>query len=201
MSVVGLQRWFPLWALLSSAFAYARPEPFAAAGDAIVLLLGLVMFGMGMTLSGRDFMAVVSRPGVVVLGVSLQFLVMPLIGWLLASTAGLAGGLVAGVVLLGSCPGGTASNVMCYLARGDVALSIEDTGVGIAEEDREQIFERFRQVDGSDARQAGGLGLGLAITRPLVTLLGGKLEIESELNRGSTFTVCLPACPALNQDD
>ncbi len=80
-------------------------------------------------------------------------------------------------------------------------VAVEDTGVGIAEEDREQIFERFRQVDGSEARQAGGLGLGLAITRPLVGLLGGKLEVESELDRGSTFTVCLPACPAPIQDD
>lgn len=129
MNVVGLQRWFPLWALLGSAFAYVRPEPFAAAGPAIVPLLGLVMFGMGMTLSGSAFQAVVRRPGIVLLGVSLQFLLMPLTGWLLASAAGLASGLLAGVVLLGSCPGGTASNVMCYLARGDVALSITLTAV------------------------------------------------------------------------
>jgi len=129
MSVVGLQRWFPLWALLGCAFAYGWPEPFAGAGAAIVPLLGLVMFGMGMTLGSRDFLAVARRPGAVVLGVSLQFFLMPLIGWLLASTAGLAGGLVAGVVLLGSCPGGTASNVMCYLARGDVALSVTLTAV------------------------------------------------------------------------
>lgn len=129
MSVVGLQRWFPLWALLASACAYARPELFATAGPAIVPLLGLVMFGMGMTLSGSDFLAVVRKPAVVLLGVSLQFLLMPLTGWLLASTTGLTAGLVAGVVLLGSCPGGTASNVMCYLARGDVALSITLTAV------------------------------------------------------------------------
>jgi BASS family bile acid:Na+ symporter len=129
MNIVGLQRWFPLWALMGSALAYTRPDPFAAAGPAIVPLLGLVMFGMGMTLSGSEFMAVLRRPGIVVLGVSLQFLLMPLIGWLLANSAGLADGLVAGVVLLGSCPGGTASNVMCYLARGDVALSITLTAV------------------------------------------------------------------------
>jgi len=55
MSVVGLQRWFPLWALLGCAFAYRWPEPFAGAGAAIVPLLGLVMFGMGMTLGSRDF--------------------------------------------------------------------------------------------------------------------------------------------------
>jgi BASS family bile acid:Na+ symporter len=129
MSAAGLQRWFPFWALMGSGLAYLWPESFAAAEVAIVPLLGIVMFGMGMTLSGRDFMAVVRRPGIVALGVTLQFFVMPLTGWLLATAAGLAGGLVAGVVLLGSCPGGTASNVMCYLARGDVALSITLTAV------------------------------------------------------------------------
>lgn len=129
MSAVGLQRWFPFWALMGSALAYLWPDSFAAAKAAIVPLLGVVMFGMGMTLSGRDFMAVVRRPGIVALGVTLQFFMMPLTGWLLANAAGLAGGLVAGVVLLGSCPGGTASNVICYLARGDVALSITLTAV------------------------------------------------------------------------
>jgi len=129
MTVSGLQRWFPLWALLACVVAYARPVPFAAAGPAIVPLLGLVMFGMGMTLNGSDFLAVLRRPGLVLLGVGLQFLLMPLLGWLLAGGGGLSAGLAAGVVLLGSCPGGTASNVICYLARGDVALSITLTAV------------------------------------------------------------------------
>lgn len=128
-TVPGWQRWFPLWALLAGVLAYLRPAPFTVASPAIVPLLGLVMFGMGLTLRGRDFRAVLRRPGVVLLGVGLQFLLMPLLGWLLALGTGLSAGLAAGVILLGSCPGGTASNVMCYLARGDVALSITLTAV------------------------------------------------------------------------
>ena len=129
MSAAGWQRWFPLWALLASALAYVHPAPFASAGAAIVPLLALVMFGMGMTLTSADFLAVLRRPAVVLLGVGLQFLLMPLLAWLLAGGAALPPELAAGVVLLGSCPGGTASNVMCYLARGDVALSITLTAV------------------------------------------------------------------------
>ena len=63
------------------------------------------------------------------LGVGLQFLLMPLIGWILVQILGLSGLLAAGIILVGSCPGGTASNVICYLARGDVALSITLTAV------------------------------------------------------------------------
>lgn len=129
VSIVNLQRRFPLWALLGTVAAYAWPAPFAASQPAIVPLLGLVMFAMGMTVSGREFLVVVRRPVAVALGVGLQFLVMPLVGWLLANSAGLATGFVTGVMLLGSCPGGTASNVMCYLPRGDVALSITLTVV------------------------------------------------------------------------
>lgn len=115
---------FPLWAVLGAAAAYARPEPFAAMKPAIVPLLGVVMFGMGVTLTWANFAHVLRRPALVGLGMLLQFLLMPLIAWLLARGFGLAPYLAAGLVLVGSCPGGTASNVICYLARGDVALSI-----------------------------------------------------------------------------
>jgi BASS family bile acid:Na+ symporter len=129
MTVPGLQRWFPVAALLAAALAFRFPDIPATAGPAIVPLLGLVMFGMGITLTGQDFVRVLRRPVIVVLGVGLQFMVMPFLGWLLAGLAGLSAGLSAGVVLLGSCPGGTASNLICYLARGDVALSITLTAV------------------------------------------------------------------------
>jgi len=129
MQLTRLHRWFPVWAVLGAALAYWLPGTFVGAKSAIVPLLALVMFGMGITLRGSDFLVVLRRPRIVLLGVALQFLLMPLIGWVLAGVAGLSAGLVAGVVLLGSCPGGTASNVMCYLARGDVALSITLTAV------------------------------------------------------------------------
>jgi len=75
----------------------------------------------------------------------------------------------------------------------EVCIAIEDTGIGIAEEDMDTVFERFRQVDGSFTRRAEGTGLGLSITRLLVELHGGRLTVQSKLGEGSTFTVHLPA--------
>ena len=115
---------FPLWALGFAWMAYVEPGPFLALKGVIVYLLGLVMFGMGLTLTPRSFAAVLHRPTVVALGLALQFLVMPALGWALALAIGLPAQLLAGMVLVGASPGGTASNVICYLARGDVALSI-----------------------------------------------------------------------------
>ncbi len=120
---------FPLWALAGTVLAYLYPAWFADLKPAIVPLLGLVMFGMGMTLSGESFLLVLRRPLTVCLGVALQFLLMPLAGWLLTVVFQLPVQLAVGVILVGCSPGGTASNVICYLARGDVALSITLTAV------------------------------------------------------------------------
>jgi BASS family bile acid:Na+ symporter len=115
---------FPLWAVLFSVLAYWQPDLFVAARPAIVPLLGIVMFGMGMTLTWQDFALVLRKPGRIGLGVTLQYLVMPLAAWGIGLALGLSPALLAGLVLVGASPGGTASNVVCYLARGDVALSI-----------------------------------------------------------------------------
>ncbi len=120
---------FPVWALAACAAAWLWPAPFAALKPAIVPLLGVVMFGMGATLTAASFAEALRRPGTVALGVALQYLVMPAAGWVAATLAGLPPALAAGLILVGSCPGGTASNVICYLARGDVALSITLTAV------------------------------------------------------------------------
>ena len=87
------------------------------------------MFGMGMTLTPTDFLRVFKQPKLISLGITLQFLMMPLIAFLLSFILQLPVPLMAGLVLVGACPGGTASNVICYLARGDVALSITLTSV------------------------------------------------------------------------
>jgi BASS family bile acid:Na+ symporter len=129
MAITRITRLFPLWALLGSLLAWLQPDWFTPLKSAIVPLLGLVMFGMGITLTAQNFLTVLRRPMPVAIGVSLQFLLMPLAGWLLARVAGLSPQLTVGLILLGSCPGGTASNVICYLARGDVALSITLTAV------------------------------------------------------------------------
>jgi BASS family bile acid:Na+ symporter len=120
---------FPLWALLGVLMAWLVPDMLVPMKTAIVPLLGLVMFAMGVTLTGTDFMTVLRRPFPVALGVALQFLLMPLVAWGLAKLAGLPPQLAIGLILVGCSPGGTASNVICYLAKGDVALSITLTTV------------------------------------------------------------------------
>ena len=92
-------------------------------------LLMLVMFGMGLTLKLDDFTIVFKRPKDIVIGCVAQFTIMPLLAFFLGKAFGLEAGLMAGVILVGTCPGGTASNVMTYLSKGDVALSVGMTSV------------------------------------------------------------------------
>ncbi|AKB24730.1 Sodium-dependent transporter [Methanosarcina sp. MTP4] len=120
---------FPLWAVLLSVVAYFYPEYFAPHKGLIVPFLSLIMLGMGVTLSVDDFLAVLKKPSVVVLGTVMQYTLMPFFAWIICIMLNLPTELMAGVVLLGCCPGGTASNVICYLAKGDVALSIVLTSV------------------------------------------------------------------------
>lgn len=81
-----------------------------------------------------------------------------------------------------------------------VAFTVRDTGIGIPEDKRELIFEAFRQVDGSTSRTYGGTGLGLTITRSLAELLGGEVQLESVAEKGSAFTLFIPATPAGTED-
>ena len=92
-------------------------------------LLGVVMFGMGLTLNLKDFRIVFSRPKDVIVGCLAQFTIMPLLAWGLTRAFQLDESLALGVILVGCCPGGTASNVITYLAKGDLALSVGMTGV------------------------------------------------------------------------
>jgi len=122
-----MTRLFPLWALLLSFIAWWQPQLFVSTKSAILPLLALIMFAMGLTLQTKDFRRVVLRPLVVFLGMGLQFGLMPLLAWLIASLLQLDPMLAAGLILVGACSGGTASNVMTYLSGGDVALSITMT--------------------------------------------------------------------------
>lgn len=90
-------------------------------------LLGVVMFGMGLALRGRDFALVLSRPRDVFIGVAAQFTCMSVLAFVVSKALALPDEVALGVILVGSCPGGTASNVIAYLARGDVALSVTMT--------------------------------------------------------------------------
>ena len=92
-------------------------------------LLMTVMFGMGLTMKLSDFTVVFSRPKDVIIGCISQFLIMPLLAFLLGKLFGLDDELLVGVILVGTCPGGTASNVITYISDGDVALSVGMTSV------------------------------------------------------------------------
>lgn len=92
-------------------------------------LLMIIMFGMGLTMKPRDFAPVFTRPKDILIGCAAQFIIMPSLAFGLSRLFGLDPALTAGVVLVGTCPGGTASNVITYLSKGDVALSVGMTGV------------------------------------------------------------------------
>jgi signal transduction histidine kinase len=89
-------------------------------------------------------------------------------------------------------PAGGSVTVAAVRANGAYVLSVKDTGIGIAEEDQEKVFEEFRQVGNDGARKAEGTGLGLTLTRKLVELQGGSIRVESAVGKGSTFTFTLP---------
>ncbi len=120
---------FPLWALLISLIAFFVNAPFAALNNAIVPLLAAVMFMMGLTLTKDDVERILKDPKPILVGVVLQFLLMPVLALTFSKMLQLSNQLTIGMVLVGSCAGGTASNVVCYLAKGDVALSISMTMV------------------------------------------------------------------------
>ncbi len=120
-----IAHWMGALVLLAAVLAVLKPEPLMAIGTWVINpMLGLIMFGMGLTLSPRDFQVVFSRPKDVLTGCLAQFTVMPLMAWLLTKAFALPADLALGVILVGCCPGGTASNVITYLAKGDLALSV-----------------------------------------------------------------------------
>ncbi len=115
---------FPLWIVLGCVWAWLAPnhwkwfQPFITPG------LGVIMLGMGLTLRVGDFMMVLRMPRYVMVGVIAQFSIMPMAGWAIATAFGLESGLAIGLILVACCPGGTASNVICYLAKANVPLSV-----------------------------------------------------------------------------
>ena len=121
---------FPLWVLAASLAALAHPPLFTwFRGPLIPLGLGVIMLGMGLTLELEDFRRVVRRPLLVAVGVGLQYTVMPGLGWAIARLFDLPAPFAVGLILVACCPGGTASNVVTFLARADVPLSVTMTAV------------------------------------------------------------------------
>ena len=120
-----IAQWMGLLVLVVAAVAMFLPSSFVWIDTkAINPLLGVIMFGMGLTLSPNDFKIVLSRPKDILIGCLAQFTIMPLLAWLMTLAFSLPKELALGVILVGCCPGGTASNVITYLAKGDLALSV-----------------------------------------------------------------------------
>jgi len=123
-----ISRCFPLWVISCSLLSLYKPELFIwFSGSLITYGLAGIMLGMGLTLKLIDFNQVVKSPSWVLLGVLLQFTLMPFFGWLLGVIFELPPFFAVGLILVSCCPGGTASNVIVYLARANVALSVAMT--------------------------------------------------------------------------
>ncbi|MEO0414809.1 MAG: bile acid:sodium symporter family protein, partial [Verrucomicrobiota bacterium] len=119
---------FPIWILLCSVLALFQPQLFTWFDRPFIIYgLGVIMLGMGMTLTFADFIQVLKMPRAAVIGVICQFTIMPLLGWAVAYGFGLHKidpNLAVGLILVACCPGGTASNVVAFLAKANVALSV-----------------------------------------------------------------------------
>lgn len=122
-------RLFPLWALLIAIAAFLIPPTFKSILPWVTLLLGLIMFAMGVTLTPGDFRRVAREPAPVLAGLVLHYIIMPLAAFLIAKILGLSPQLAVGMILVGSVASGTSSTVMVYLAGGDVALSVTISAV------------------------------------------------------------------------
>ncbi|MDA0740232.1 MAG: bile acid:sodium symporter family protein [Nitrospirae bacterium] len=124
-----IQDGFVVWVLLGAAWGWFAPDVAASGKTWIPEALAAVMLGMGLTLTHQEVLNLRYSGRMLMVGVALQYLVMPLSAWMIAMALGLPKLLALGVILVGACPGGTASNVVAYLARGDVALSVGMTTV------------------------------------------------------------------------
>ena len=118
---------FPLWVIVFSIWAYFDSQTWTALQTFVIPLLSIVMFSMGLTLKTKDFYRIFKNFKIILLGIFLQFLLMPGIGYFLISIFDLETVIAIGILLVGTAPGGTASNVICYLAKGDITLSISLT--------------------------------------------------------------------------
>lgn len=124
-----IQKTFTLWVILFAGIALLAPDLFIWLKAYIPWLLGIIMLGMGMTMTVDDFKGVLQSPKAVFIGVVAQFVVMPGLAYLLCKMMNLPSEIAIGVILVGCCPGGTASNVITYMAKGNTALSVACTSV------------------------------------------------------------------------
>ncbi|MEN0642628.1 bile acid:sodium symporter family protein [Alkalicoccobacillus gibsonii] len=124
-----ISKYFALIVILVSIIAFLAPGGFTWIVPYITLLLGIIMFGMGLTMKASDFAIVAKKPIPVIIGVVAQFVFMPGIAFALTQIFDFPYELAVGIILVGACPGGTASNVMVFLSKGDLPLSVAMTSI------------------------------------------------------------------------
>jgi BASS family bile acid:Na+ symporter len=123
-SCVKIAEWFSLWIVLGCLWAWWQPGIWLWFQPYITIGLGIIMLGMGLTLRLSDFAEIFRMPKIIAIGILAQFVIMPLSAYLWVKVLDLETSLAIGMILVGACPGGTASNVITYLARANVALSV-----------------------------------------------------------------------------
>jgi BASS family bile acid:Na+ symporter len=127
--VAFMNKFFTIWIVLGAVAAYFFPEPFKPLSKYVSYCIMAVMLSMGLTVSLNDFKLVFSRPKDVCWGIILRYLIMPFVAVAITKLLGLPPVLAIGMILVGCCPSGVASNVMTFLAKGDVALSVTVSSV------------------------------------------------------------------------
>lgn len=124
-----VQKTFALWVVVFALIALCFPTAFVWLKAYIPWVLGIIMLGMGMTMTVDDFKGVLQNPKAVLIGVVAQFVIMPSLAYLLCKLLQLPAEIAVGVILVGCCPGGTASNVIAYMAKANTALSVACTSI------------------------------------------------------------------------
>ena len=124
-----ITKYFTVWVVLFAALAFFEPGPFMGMGSWVTWLLSLIMLSMGLTMTPKDFKLVLTRPKDVIFGIVLRYAIMPCVAFGVGKVLGLDPMLAAGLILVGCCPSGTASNVMTFIAKGDTELSVTISSV------------------------------------------------------------------------
>lgn len=172
---------FPVFILAGTLAAFLAPAVFIPLTDHINLFLMVIMFTMGLTLTIPDFKVIAARPTPVIVGVIAQFVIMPLLAIGVAKLLGLNPALAVGLLMLGSVPGGTASNVIAYLAKGDVAVSVAMTSVSTLVS---PILTPALMLLLADTRtEVDGAGMALTLVQTVLLPVVGGLLIRTVLNR------------------
>ena len=168
-----VKKYMSLMVLIAAIIAYFKQEVFLWVVPNMNTMLGFIMFGMGMTLKKDDFTLILKRPKDVIFGTLAQYIIMPLGAFLVVKAFNLPGELAVGLILLGSCPGGVTSNVMSFIAKGDVALSVTFTSISTLL--APIVTPAFILLFAGQWVQINALGMFISITKVVIVpiILGG----------------------------